>query len=68
MLIRHEGAGSALARAVGADFKGWISLAAYVAAILAAWFAPWVSKALYMIVAAIWFVPDRRIERVVKPT
>ena len=65
LLVRHEGPGSTLARAIGRDFKGWISLAIYAAAIVAAIFEPVVAVILYVVVALIWLVPDRRIERVV---
>ncbi len=62
-LIRHEGPDSALAKAVGRDFKGKASLWFYVAGIAAAFFVPAVSLALYVAVAGIWFIPDRRVER-----
>ncbi len=62
-LLRHEGPGSTVARAVGRDVKGWLSLVLYAAAIAAAMVAPAVSKAIYVLVAAIWFIPDRRVER-----
>jgi len=64
LLIRHEGPESPLAKAFGRDYKGKLSLVFYVVAILAAPFLPVVSLALYVTVAAIWFLPDRRIERV----
>jgi uncharacterized membrane protein len=64
MLIRHEGPDSPLARAIGGDFKGWLSFALWVASIAASPFAPAISIALFILVAAIWFIPDRRIERV----
>jgi uncharacterized membrane protein len=54
---------SLLARALGRDFKGNISLAMYVAAIPLAFFEIWISLALYVAVALIWLVPDRRFER-----
>ncbi len=52
-----------LARAMGRDTKTIISLLAYLAAIVAAFFVPYVSLALYAFVALIWLVPDRRVER-----
>jgi len=64
LLIRHEGPESPLAKAFGRDYKGKLSLVFYIVAILAAPFLPVVSLALYVTVAAIWFLPDRRIERV----
>ena len=66
LLIRHEGPDSPLARAIGGDSKGNISLALYVAAIAMAFVAPIVSLALYVAVALIWLAPDRRIERMLQ--
>ena len=54
---------SVLVRALGRDFKGNLSLALYVAAIPLAFFQTWISLALYVAVALIWLVPDRRFER-----
>ncbi len=62
-ILRHEADNSLLARAVGVDRKGYVSLAAYVAAIGFAFVAPWVSHLLYVGVALIWLVPDPRLER-----
>jgi len=56
---------SVLAIALGRDFKGKISIALNVAAVPLAFVKPWISCALYVIVAVIWLVPDRRIERTV---
>lgn len=63
VIVLGHGAGSALARALGADLKGNASVLAYAAAIPAAYASPWISWALYILVAAVWIVPDRRIER-----
>jgi len=63
-LIAHHGKDSTLATAVGRDFKGKISLLAYLVAIPLAFVASWVSGALYVLVAVIWLIPDRRIEAV----
>ena len=63
-LIASHGPTSQIARAVGNDAKGKLSLVAYVAAVAAAPFAPWLSIAIYVGVAIAWLVPDRRIERV----
>ena len=62
-LVRHEGRQSTIAEAIGADRKGYLSLAAYASAIPLAFAAPWASVGLYIVVAAVWFVPDLRIER-----
>jgi uncharacterized membrane protein len=51
-----------LARAVGSDLKEKLSLSIYAAAILLAFVQPWIAIALYIAVALIWFIPDRRIE------
>ena len=64
-LLGLHGRNSLLARAVGADFKGNISLLLYLAAIALTFVLPWLSCALYVAVAIIWLVPDRRIERVI---
>ena len=64
VIIRHEGPGSTLAQATGKDWKGWGSLACYVAAIPLAFVSPLIAYALFVVVAGIWFLPDRRIERV----
>ncbi|HYM25405.1 MAG TPA: TMEM175 family protein [Vicinamibacterales bacterium] len=61
-ILALEGPHSTLARAVGRDHKGNISLALYVVAIPLAFVNRWVSFALYVTVALIWLVPDRRIE------
>jgi uncharacterized membrane protein len=53
-----------LARAIGTDWKGWLSLAVYTAAILLAFVSPWIALGLYVANALMWFAPDRRIERV----
>ena len=63
-IIAAQGPDSKLARAIGSDRKGMISLALYVAAIPAAFVQPLISDALFVIVALVWLVPDRRIERV----
>ncbi len=62
-IIHLEGKDSVLASAVGRDVKGNISPLLYAAAIVLAFVSPWISAALYIGVAAIWLVPDRRIER-----
>lgn len=65
-LIDLNGSDSPLARAVGRDIKGKISLVLYAAAIMLAFVHHWISLALYVAVAVMWFVPDRRIERAMK--
>jgi uncharacterized membrane protein len=63
-IVALEGPESKLARAVGRDVKGLISPAMYLVAIPMAFVQRWVSLALYVLVALIWFIPDRRIESV----
>jgi uncharacterized membrane protein len=62
-LLTVHGKDSTLAKAIGSDFKGNISLVIYVAAIALTWINAYISLALYFLVAAIWFIPDRRIEK-----
>ena len=64
LLIRRHGEDSALARAVGSDRKGRISMALYLAAVGVAFLSPWASCAIFVGVAILWLVPDRRIEKV----
>ena len=62
-IIARHGRESLLAKAVGRDLKGKLSPLFYVIAIFAAFMAPWVAGILYVLVAVLWLVPDRRIER-----
>jgi uncharacterized membrane protein len=62
-IIAVNGKSSKLAAAVGSDFKAKISLALYIVSVPLAFVSPWISIAIYVIVALIWLVPDRRIER-----
>ena len=61
-LIRCNGPHSRIARAIKHDLKERISIAIYLLAICMAFVRPWISLALYTIVAMSWFIPDRRIE------
>ncbi len=65
MLIMCDGLDSTLARAIGGDRKGKLSILIYTAAIGLAFVQPWIAIALYIVVAVIWFVPDRRIEKII---
>lgn len=62
-LLAHHGPDSTLARAIGKDFKGYLSLALYFVAIPLSFVNSWISVSLYALVAFIWFLPDRRIEK-----
>ena len=61
-LISYHGEDSLLARAFGTDIKGRISVSIYAVAITTSFWYSWLGFALYTVVAAIWFIPDRRIE------
>ena len=63
VLIAHHGKDSAIVKAVGHDYKGQVSLGMYLLAIPFAFIAPWISGLLYVLVAVMWLIPDRRIER-----
>jgi uncharacterized membrane protein len=62
-IIRQQGPGSKLAAAVGRDRKGKLSLLVYLSAIPLAFVEPIISDVLYAVVAAVWLIPDRRIEK-----
>jgi uncharacterized membrane protein len=57
---------SLLASAIGGDWKGKLSPVLYLIAIPLAFVSPWIASGLYVLVALIWFIPDRRIERIVE--
>jgi uncharacterized membrane protein len=62
-LIAAEGEESGVGNAVGGKGKEWLSVALYAAAIGLAFVSPWISVAIYLCVAAMWLIPDRRFER-----
>ena len=64
VIIRSQGEDSLTARAMGRDSKGLVSVVAYAVAIPAAFLAVWMSYLLFVAVAILWVVPDRRIEKV----
>jgi uncharacterized membrane protein len=65
ILVAHHGQGSALAIAMGKDLKGITSLLIYAVGIGVAFIQPWAAFTLYILVAIIWLIPDRRIERII---
>ncbi len=65
-IIAAQGPGSLLKQAIGHDWKGKISPLLYVAGIVTSVFRPAMAQALYVLVALIWLVPDRRIERTLR--
>jgi len=62
-LIAAEGGDSQIAEAVGGKTKEWLSVSLYAIAVGTAFVAPWASVLIYLAVAAMWLVPDRRFER-----
>lgn len=65
-IVAHHGPESRLKRALGSDFKGKFSILCYAAAIPLAFLSPPVSIAIYIGIALLWLIPDRRIERVLE--
>jgi len=63
VLLATHGHDSLLAKALGSDFKGKISVVLYLAAVALAFVQPWISLAIYVLVALMWLVPDQRFER-----
>jgi uncharacterized membrane protein len=64
-IISRQGRDSILVTALGADWKGLLSVALYLVAIALSFKTPWLASGLYVFVAVLWFIPDRRIERAV---
>jgi uncharacterized membrane protein len=62
-ILAHHGRDSRVATAIGRDFKGKVSVLLYVIGLLLAFVNRWAAGAVYVLVAVIWFIPDRRIER-----
>lgn len=65
-ILHRHGRNSVLARAIGSDFKGKISVGIYALAILCAFFRPLIAQVLYALVALMWLIPDMRIERLLE--
>ena len=66
-LIGSQGPRSPLKAAIGRDWKGKLSPALYVLGILSTFLTPWMAQTFYVVVALMWLVPDRRIERSFRP-
>lgn len=66
LMVAAEGPNSLLARAVGNEFKGRLSLLLYALGIAAAFYSRFAAQVLYVTVALMWLIPDRRIERAIK--
>lgn len=65
-LLASHGSDSTLAKAIGSDFKGKLSLVLYAAGITLSFVAPWPAYGLYVVVALVWLIPDRRIENALR--
>jgi uncharacterized membrane protein len=63
-IIRAQGEGSLLKKAIGSDWKGKLSPVLYLIAIVVTLRSPWMAQAVYVVAALIWLIPDRRIENV----
>src|SRR5687767_2213710 len=63
LIIASQGSDSILQRAVGRDWKGKLSPVLYLASIPLAFWSQWISQMIFVVVALLWLVPDRRIER-----
>jgi uncharacterized membrane protein len=61
-IVASDGPASILKSAVGGDWKGKLSPVIYVLAIASTFWAQWIAQALYVLIALIWLIPDRRIE------
>ena len=64
-IIRRHGRDSMLAQAIGWDLKGKVTVLLLLAGIVVAFLEPWIAMVLYVVVAIIWIVPDRRIENAI---
>jgi len=62
-LVAHHGKSSVLAKAIGNDWKGMVSVLIYILAIPIAFLRPWLACGFYTFVAIMWLLPDRRIEK-----
>jgi uncharacterized membrane protein len=62
-LIAAEGSESKILKAVGSRVKEWLSFGLYGLALPAAFLSPWISIAIYIGVASMWLIPDKRLEQ-----
>ena len=65
VLVAHHGKHSELANAIGGDSKGKLSVVMYIAGIAISFFNPWIAYGTYTLVAILWLIPDRRIEKLI---
>jgi uncharacterized membrane protein len=66
LIVRSQGEHSILAKAIGSDLKGKMSLVIYLLAIGSNFASQWISGSLYLLVALIWLIPDKRIEIILR--
>jgi uncharacterized membrane protein len=66
-IMAGQGDESLLRRALGNDWKGHGSLILYLVAVASTYWSPWIAQTIYVLVALMWVIPDRRIERVLDP-
>ena len=66
IIIRSQGHDSILKHAVGKDIKGKMSPVLYIIGIGLAWVSPWASALMYVLVALMWLIPDKRIEKILQ--
>jgi uncharacterized membrane protein len=66
LIIKVHGRTSKLAQAIGADLKGKLSPVLYALGIAVSFYSPWMAGCIYILVALMWLVPDRRLERALK--
>ncbi len=64
-ILKSHGRDSLLAKAIGSDWKGKLSLVLYVMAIASTFLVEWMAGVIYIIVALIWLIPDKRIEQII---
>ena len=65
-IIKSQGTESLLAKAVGKDVKGKISPVLYIIGIVFSWISSWLAGSMFILVALIWLIPDKRIEKIIK--
>ena len=65
LIVADHGRDSKMAKHMGKDWKGKLSLILYASGIAVAFWHPWISSWIYAVVALIWLIPDRRLERVI---
>lgn len=66
LIIKSHGQDSILARAIGRDLKGKASLVLYLIAVASCWVNPWIAGGIYVLVALMWLIPDKRIEQLME--